>query len=87
LGYCPGTIVGAVGNGYLDALIGGLPGILLGSALFAAVYPKLKAGILKKGDFGALTLPQLLNMSEWAVIFPLAAVLIFILCWIEAAGL
>ncbi|MBN1664556.1 MAG: YeeE/YedE family protein [Deltaproteobacteria bacterium] len=87
LGYCPGTIAGAVGNGSLDALIGGLPGILLGSALLAAVYPKLKTGILKKGDFGAMTLPQLLNMSEWAVILPLAAFLIFILCWIEAAGL
>ena len=26
LGYCPGTIAGAIGNGYLDALVGGLPG-------------------------------------------------------------
>lgn len=24
LGYCPGTIAGAIGNGYLDALVGGL---------------------------------------------------------------
>ena len=28
LGYCPGTIAGAIGNGYLDALAGGLAGIL-----------------------------------------------------------
>ena len=26
LGYCPGTIAGAIGNGYLDALVGGLAG-------------------------------------------------------------
>ncbi|MGD8490891.1 MAG: YeeE/YedE thiosulfate transporter family protein, partial [Anaerolineae bacterium] len=56
LGYCPGTIAGAIGNGYLDALVGGLAGILLGSGLLAAVYPRLRSGILRKGDFGNLTL-------------------------------
>ncbi len=29
LGYCPGTMIGAVGQGSLDALFGGLPGMLL----------------------------------------------------------
>ena len=47
LGYCPGTIAGAIGNGYLDALVGGLTGILLGSGLLAAAYPRLRSGILK----------------------------------------
>jgi hypothetical protein len=47
LGYCPGTIAGAVGNGYLDALIGGVAGIILGTWLFAILYPKLKDGIMK----------------------------------------
>ncbi|MFO7651010.1 MAG: YeeE/YedE thiosulfate transporter family protein, partial [bacterium] len=46
LGYCPGTIAGAIGNGALDALVGGLAGILVGSGLFAALYPRLKQGIL-----------------------------------------
>ena len=58
LGYCPGTIAGAIGGGALDALAGGLVGIILGSGLFAAAYPKLKAGILQKGNFGDLTLEQ-----------------------------
>jgi len=47
LGYCPGTIAGAVGNGYLDSLIGGVAGIILGTWLFAILYPKLKDGIMK----------------------------------------
>lgn len=31
LGYCPGTIMGAIGQGSLDALTGGFVGILIGS--------------------------------------------------------
>jgi hypothetical protein len=87
LGYCPGTIAGAIGNGYLDALVGGLTGILLGSGLLAAAYPKLKSGILKKGDFGNLTLPRLFKVNDWVVIIPLSAVLVLVLYLIEHAGL
>ncbi|MGD8599435.1 MAG: YeeE/YedE thiosulfate transporter family protein [Anaerolineae bacterium] len=87
LGYCPGTIAGAIGNGYLDALVGGLAGILLGSGLLAAVYPRLRSGILRKGDFGNLTLPRLLKVNDWTVIIPLSAVLILLLYLMERAGL
>ena len=87
LGYCPGTIAGAIGNGYLDALVGGLAGILLGSGLFAAAYPKLKSGILKTGDFGNLTLPRLLKVNDWIVIIPLSGLLLLLLYLMEQAGL
>jgi hypothetical protein len=87
LGYCPGTIAGAIGNGYLDALVGGLAGILLGSGLFAAAYPKLRKGVLKKGDFGDLTLPRLLKVNDWIVIVPLSGLLILFLYLLERAGL
>ncbi len=87
LGYCPGTIVGAVGNGALDALIGGLIGIVLGSGIYAALYPRLKDGILKKGSFKSVTLPQLLKVNNWVVIVPLAAVIIGLFIILENAGL
>jgi hypothetical protein len=87
LGYCPGTIAGAIGNGYLDALVGGLTGILLGSGFFAAAYSKLRNGILRKGDFGDLTLPQLLKINDWIVIAPLSGLLILLLYLMERAGL
>jgi uncharacterized protein len=86
LGYCPGTIAGAIGNGYLDALVGGLAGILLGSGLFAAAYPGLRDGILKKGDFGHLTLPRLFKVGDWAVIVPLSVLIVLLLYLIERAG-
>jgi hypothetical protein len=87
LGYCPGTIAGAIGNGYLDALVGGLTGILLGSGLLAAAYPRLRSGILQKGDFGNLTLPRLLKVNDWIVIIPLSGLLIVLLYLMERAGL
>ncbi len=87
LGYCPGTIAGAIGNGYLDALVGGLAGIVLGAGLFAAAYPRLRDGILKKGDYGDLTLPRLLKVNDWAVIIPLSGLLVLVLYLIERAGL
>ena len=86
LGYCPGTIAGAIGNGYLDAIVGGLAGILFGTWIFAVMYPKLKNGILKKGDFGDITLPQLLKVNDWVVVVPAIALIIGVLFWIEKAG-
>lgn len=87
LGYCPGTIAGAIGNGYLDAATAGLVGIILGSGLLAAVYPGLKAGILNKGFFGDMTLSRLIKVNEWVVIVPLSAILVLIMYLLERAGL
>ena len=87
LGYCPGTITGAVGQGFLDALFGGVIGILIGAGIFAAVYPKLQGPVLSKSDFGELTLPQLLKVNPWAVVIPVAIILTALLVWMEKAGL
>jgi len=87
LGYCPGTIAGAIGNGFLDALVGGVIGIWLGAGLFAALYPKLRKGILAKGDYGDVTLPRLLKVNDWVVVIPAAVLIILVLYWIESAGL
>ena len=67
LGYCPGTAVGAVGEGRWDALWG-IAGMLVGAAVFAEVFPALKATVLTWGNLGKLTLPQLLGLNHWIVI-------------------
>ena len=87
LGYCPGTIAGAIGNGYLDAIVGGLAGIILGTWIFAVVYPKLKDGILKMGYFGDITIPRLLKVNDWVVVVPAVALIVLLLYWIEKSGL
>jgi uncharacterized protein len=86
LGYCPGTIAGAVGNGYLDALVGGLIGIIVGAGLYASLYPKVRNSILKKGDFGTITLPEVFKVNDWVVVIPTAVVLVLFLYWVETAG-
>ena len=87
LGYCPGTMIGAIGQGSLDALFGGLLGMLIGAGLFAEFYPALERRILRKGDFGALTLPQLLNLNPWWIILPVALGMAGLLYWLEKSGL
>jgi hypothetical protein len=87
LGYCPGTMAGAISQGSMDALLGGLPGMLLGAGFLAALYPRLSRGIMTVGDFGDVTLPRLLGVSEWAVVIPLCAAIALFLWWLHGVGL
>jgi len=86
LGYCPGTISAAIGQGNLDALFGGLIGIIIGSGIFAHLYPSLQ-GILKKGWFGGVTIPEYFKVNAWMVILPLCLAIILFFYWIESMGL
>ncbi|MBM4340873.1 MAG: YeeE/YedE family protein [Deltaproteobacteria bacterium] len=87
LGYCPGTLAGAIGQGSLDALLGGLIGILIGAGLFSEFYPILDKTILNKTQFGEITLPQWLKINPWLLILPLSIGIIALLYLIERAGL
>lgn len=87
LGYCPGTVAGAVGQGFLDALFGGMVGTVIGAGIFAALFPRLEASVLHKGDFGELTLPRLLRVNPWAAVIPAATVMAALLVLFEKVGL
>jgi len=86
LGYCPGTSAGALGEGRWDA-VWGILGMLAGAAIFTEIYPVLKTSVLTWGDFGKITLPQILGVNPWIIIvlFLIAAVLLF--RWFEKKGL
>lgn len=75
LGFCPGTCVGAVGEGRLDGLYSGVVGLLIGAGLYAEVYPHLLPRFLKLGAFGKLTLPQLLGIGVWPTVLLVALVM------------
>ena len=68
LGLCPGTVAGAAGTGALDALFGGILGMLVGSGFFADLYPKIKTRFLYRAPLPVKTLPELLRMNRWVVI-------------------
>jgi len=82
LGYCPGTVAGAVGSGYLDALAGAF-GVVLGSILFASVYRRMKGRLLNKWQFEKKTIPEILKVNRWTVVVPLAVFIVLFLAWLE----
>jgi hypothetical protein len=67
LGYCPGTSIGAIGEGRWDGLWGVL-GMLAGGALYAEAYPLMKKSLLTWGELGKITLPGVLSVNHWFVI-------------------
>ena len=85
LGYCPGTIAGAIGQGSIDALIPGLLGIFTGSFFFAAFYEKY-SDLIDKKEFKFITLPELFKVNHWLVIIPLSVLIISFLFWLESIG-
>jgi len=79
MGYCPGTSVGALGEGRWHA-IWGILGMLAGAAIYAEVYPAMKASVLTWGVFGKVTLASALGVSHW-VLIPLFTVGFVALFW------
>lgn len=80
MGYCPGTSVGALGEGRWHA-IWAILGMLVGAAVYAEVYPAMKTTVLTWGSLGKITVPGILGVSPWVLIpvFIIALLLLFIL--------
>ncbi|GAB6907306.1 conserved membrane hypothetical protein [Desulfosarcina cetonica] len=86
LGYCPGTAVGALGEGRIDGLWGIL-GMLLGGAIYASAFPFMKAYIIPMGNFGKISLPQIIGINHWIVILIFAAFLVLLFRFFEKKNL
>ena len=86
LGYCPGTSLGALGEGRWDALWG-IGGMLVGAGLYAEAYPYLKTTVLTWGDYGKITIPQVLGVNHWLVIVPFILLTVGLFRWFEKKGL
>ncbi len=86
LGYCPGTSLGAVGEGRWDG-IWGILGMLVGAALFSEAYPGLKNSVMKWGVYGKITIPEILGINHWVVAAVLVAAGILMFRWFEKKGL
>jgi uncharacterized membrane protein YedE/YeeE len=82
MGYCPGTSVGAIGEGRWHAIFAIL-GMLVGAAIYAEVYPSLAESVLTWGQHGKITLPGILGLSPWVVIAVLAIGFLLLFTWFE----
>ena len=83
LGYCPGTSMGALGEGRFDAFWG-IIGMLVGGGLFAEAYTPLKNSVYKWDGIADtarnITWPELLHVNHWIVIavFAVLTLLLFV---------
>lgn len=66
MGFCPGTSIGAIGEGRWHAIFGVL-GMIVGAAIYAELYPLLKGTLLSWLDFGKIGLPELLGINHWFI--------------------
>jgi hypothetical protein len=82
LGYCPGTGMAGAGEGSRDAMVGVL-GMITGAGVLVVGYNVLEPVGLALGDFGKLTVPELLNISPWPVIAAMVLLIALILWFIE----
>ncbi|MFA5100737.1 MAG: DUF6691 family protein, partial [Candidatus Omnitrophota bacterium] len=82
VGYCPATSMGALGEGRVDAFWG-IAGMVLGAGIFSHVYPLLKKTILTWGDFGKISIPQVLHVHHWIVIPVVIVGILALFAWFE----
>lgn len=86
MGYCPGTSIGAVGEGRWHAVFA-VVGMLVGAALYAELYPFFKSTVLAWKDFGKIGVPETLGVSTWGIISMFWAGVISLFRWFEKKGL
>ncbi len=84
-GYCPGTSVGALGEGRVHSLWAIL-GMVTGAGLYAEAYPFMKKTVLTWGSVGEITLPGILHTNHWFVIAGLIAGAFLFFKWIESSN-
>lgn len=81
LGYCPGTVAGAVGTGSVHALFG-VVGVLIGTEIFSVVCPTMKTNLMEE-DRGPITIHEVLEVNPWIVIFPVLIAFLLFLSYFE----
>lgn len=86
VGYCPGTSLGALGEGRWDALWA-ICGMLVGAGLYAEAYPLMQKTVLTWGNYGKITLPQVLGINHWLIILPFVGGTLAFFRWLEKRGL
>lgn len=86
LGYCPGTSLGALGEGRWDS-VWGILGMLIGAGLYAEAYPYLQKTVLTWGNYGKITIPQALGVNHWLIIVPFIVGTAFLFRWLGKKGL
>ncbi len=82
MGFCPGTSIGAIGEGRWHAIWAVL-GMIAGAAIFAELYPFFKGTVLAWLDWGKVSLADVTGMNHWVWIAILTAAYIALFVFFE----
>jgi uncharacterized protein len=66
MGFCPGTSVGALGEGRWHALFA-IFGMITGAAIYAELYPFFLSTVHAWIDLGKVGIPEMIGVSQWLV--------------------
>ena len=61
--------------------------MLVGAGIYAEIYPLMKNTVLTWGDYGKITIPQVLGVNHWIVIAVFVAGTLALFRWFEKKGL
>lgn len=86
MGYCPGTSIGALGEGRWHAVFA-VAGMVAGAAIYAELFPFIKSTVLTWKDFGKISLPEVFGVSSWIIISLFWVGTISLFFWFEKKGL
>jgi hypothetical protein len=86
IGYCPGTSIGALGEGRYH-VIWPIAGMLIGGGIFAILYPFVQVYIQPIGSYGRLSVATLLGINHWFVIAAMAVGVFLLFRFFERRGL
>ena len=86
MGFCPGTSVGALGEGRWHAIFA-IAGMIVGAAIYAELYPLFKSTVLAWADYGKIGFPEVLGVTPWIIVTVFWAVCIPLFFWFERKGL
>ncbi|MCD8515699.1 MAG: YeeE/YedE family protein [Burkholderiaceae bacterium] len=85
MGFCPGTAMGAIGEGRWHAIFA-LIGMMLGAAIYAEIFPAVNDTILSWANFGKISLPDVLGVNQWIVAIVFTAICLALFRLFEKKG-
>lgn len=82
MGFCPGTSIGALGEGRWHAVFA-VAGMIAGAAIYAELYPFFNSTVLAWKDFGEIGLPEATGLSPLVIVPLFWAVVLLLFFWFE----
>jgi uncharacterized membrane protein YedE/YeeE len=85
-GLCPGTSMGALGEGRLHAIFT-IAGMLAGAMLFSRTYDFLQSTVLAWSDFGRISLSGVTGVSDFVLMPAFILCAVFVMRYCDKKGL